>query len=54
MTAEQQLILKRRANLAWGDLMAVPEDVGLDAVGAAILGLGHQLGPHLRARVPQS
>lgn len=33
--------------LAWGDLMAVPEDVGLDAVGAAVLGLGHQLGPHL-------
>lgn len=33
--------------LAWGDLMAVPEHVGLNAVGAAVLGLGHQLGPHL-------
>lgn len=32
--------------LAWGGLMAVPEDVGLDAVGATVLGLGHQLGPH--------
>lgn len=33
--------------LAWGDFMAVPEDVGLDAVGAAVLGFSHQLGPHL-------
>lgn len=32
--------------LAGGGLVAVPEDVGLDAVGAAFLGLGHQLGPH--------
>lgn len=32
--------------LAGGGLVAVPEDVGLDAVGAALLGLRHQLGPH--------
>jgi hypothetical protein len=33
--------------------VAVPEDVGLDAVGAAFLGVGHQLGPHLRAGAEQ-
>lgn len=33
--------------LALGGLVAVPEHVGLDAVGAAVLGLGHQLRPHL-------
>lgn len=32
--------------LAGGGFVAVPEHVGLDAVGAAVLGLGHQLGPH--------
>lgn len=32
--------------LAGGGLVAVPEHVGLDAVGAAVLGFGHQLGPH--------
>lgn len=39
---------KKDAHIAWRELVAIPEDVGLDHVGAALLRSGNETGPHLR------
>ena len=44
----------RRADLAGGGLVAVPEDVRLDGVKPALLGLPDQIRPHLHAAAETS